>query len=80
MEPKTGPARDNRNVKPEPPDAIPPDYDQDPGRFRLARAVLREHALAGDVHGRVADRFVSEDLLTVLDVGCGEGELPRCLP
>ena len=67
-------------MKPEPPEPIPPDYDQDPGRFRLARAVLREHALAGDVHGRVADRVVSEGLLPVLDVGCGEGELARCMP
>ncbi|HEX8132390.1 MAG TPA: hypothetical protein VF880_03020 [Actinomycetes bacterium] len=34
--------------------AVLPDYDEDPGRFRLARSVLRRHALAPDVHGRVA--------------------------
>jgi hypothetical protein len=38
------------------PDAIPPDYDRNPDRFRLARAVLRRHALAPDVHERVARR------------------------
>jgi SAM-dependent methyltransferase len=60
--------------------AIPPDYDEDPGRVRLARSVLRRHALAPDVHGRVAGRLRSEALTPVLDVGCGEGELARHLP
>ena len=67
-------------MNPKPPKAIPPDYEQRPERFRLARRVLREHALASDVHQRVADRFVSEHLTPVLDVGCGEGELARHLP
>jgi SAM-dependent methyltransferase len=62
------------------PRAIPPDYDRDPDRFRLARSVLRRHALAPDVHERVARRFVDEQLTPVLDVGCGEGELARHLP
>jgi SAM-dependent methyltransferase len=73
-------SRDNRGMNPKPPKAIPPDYEQRPERFRLARRVLREHALASDVHQRVADRFVSERLTPVLDVGCGEGELARYLP
>jgi SAM-dependent methyltransferase len=60
--------------------AIPPDYDADPERFRTARAELRRHAAAGDVHGRVAARMVAEGLTPVLDVGCGEGELARHLP
>jgi SAM-dependent methyltransferase len=60
--------------------AIPPDYERDPGRFRLARSVLRRHALAPDVHGRVAERLIAERLTPVLDVGCGEGELARHLP
>jgi SAM-dependent methyltransferase len=59
---------------------ISPDYDRDPGRFRLARSVLREYALASDVHGRVARRFVVEGLTPVLDVGCGGGELATHLP
>jgi SAM-dependent methyltransferase len=68
-------------VPDEPPTTtIPPDYDRDPGRFRLARSVLRRHALAPDVHERVARRLVDEGLTPVLDVGCGEGELARHLP
>jgi SAM-dependent methyltransferase len=59
---------------------IPADYDRDPGRFRLARAVLRRHGLASDVHERVARRLLREGLTPVLDVGCGEGELARHLP
>jgi SAM-dependent methyltransferase len=42
--------------------------------------VLRRHALAPDVHERVARRFVDERVTPVLDVGCGEGELARHLP
>jgi hypothetical protein len=42
------------------PRAIPPAYDRDPDRFRLARFVLRRHALAPDVHARVARRFVAD--------------------
>jgi SAM-dependent methyltransferase len=59
---------------------VPPDYDQPPERFRLARSVLRRHALAEDVHRRVAERLLAERLTPVLDVGCGEGELARHLP
>jgi SAM-dependent methyltransferase len=59
---------------------IPPDYDRDPDRFRLARAVLGRHAAAPDIHQRVAERLVAEGLTPVLDVGCGEGELARHLP
>jgi SAM-dependent methyltransferase len=62
------------------PRSIPPDYERDPGRFRLARSVLRRHSLAPDVHERVARRLVDERLTPVLDVGCGEGELARHLP
>jgi SAM-dependent methyltransferase len=60
--------------------AVPSDYDQNPGRFRLARSVLRRHALADDIHERVAERLLAEGLTPVLDVGCGEGELARHLP
>jgi SAM-dependent methyltransferase len=59
---------------------VPLDYDRDPKRFRLARSVLREHAQAEDVHGRVAERLLAERLTPVLDVGCGDGELARHLP
>jgi SAM-dependent methyltransferase len=63
-----------------PPEPAPSDYDENPGRVRLARSVLRCHAVAGDVHEPVARRFVAEGLARVLDVGCGEGELARYLP
>jgi SAM-dependent methyltransferase len=62
------------------PRAVPSDYDRDPERFRLARSVLRRHALGADVHQRVAERLTTEGLLPVLDVGCGEGELAQHLP
>jgi SAM-dependent methyltransferase len=63
-----------------PPRALPPDYDRDPARFRLARTVLRRYARGTDVHERVARRLVAEELIPVLDVGCGEGELATHLP
>jgi SAM-dependent methyltransferase len=59
---------------------IASDYDEDPGRFRTARSVLRRHGRGRDVHERVARRLLAEGLTPVLDVGCGEGELARHLP
>jgi SAM-dependent methyltransferase len=74
-------ADDNTNAEQQPPEPVPSDYDEDPGRMRLARSVLRRHAAAGDVHELVARRFVAEGMVArVLDVGCGEGELARYLP
>jgi SAM-dependent methyltransferase len=61
-------------------EGVPSDYERDPGRFRTARAIQRRHALAPDVHGRVARRLLAERLTPVLDIGCGEGELARHLP
>jgi len=39
------------------PEAIPTDYDRDPERFRPARSVLRDHAVADDIHERGALLF-----------------------
>ena len=61
-------------------EAVPPDYDEDPERFRLARSVQRRYGPGTDVHPIVAARLIDEQLLPVLDVGCGEGELARFLP
>ena len=69
---------DNAGQRPAEP--VPSDYDQNPGRVRLARSVLHRHAVAGDVHELVARRFVAEGFARVLYVGCGEGELARYLP
>jgi SAM-dependent methyltransferase len=62
------------------PEAVPPDYEERPERFRLARSALREHAVRPDIHVDVARRLLAEGLTPVLDVGCGEGELARHLP
>jgi SAM-dependent methyltransferase len=71
---------DDAQAYQQPPEPVPSDYDENPGRMRLARSVLRRHALAGDVHELVARRFIAEGFARVLDVGCGEGELARYLP
>jgi SAM-dependent methyltransferase len=60
--------------------SIPPDYDEDHERFRLARSLVHRHSEVEDVHRRVAERMLAERLTPVLDVGCGEGELSRYLP
>lgn len=56
---------------------IPSDYDSDPGRWRSHD---ERWLIGGDAHELVADRIARERLVTVLDVGCGQGRLRRLLP
>jgi SAM-dependent methyltransferase len=46
----------------------------------MARQIARRYGAHGDIHAKVAARFVAEHSLPVLDVGCGEGELHKHLP
>ncbi|WP_433337687.1 class I SAM-dependent methyltransferase [Spirillospora sp. CA-294931] len=57
----------------------PRDYDDDPGRFRLASEVTRAYLTgARTQHERVAEALSGAGL--VLDIGCGEGALRVALP
>ncbi len=57
------------------PSPEPVDYETDPERFRINSLAARRFGLAGDVHEDVADRFASEGIDRILDVGCGNGRL-----
>lgn len=59
---------------------LPTDYEENPARFRLARALAARHALVADIHCDVARRVRENGQLPLLDIGCGEGELARHLP
>jgi len=58
---------------------IPSDYDDNQDRW-LTNVSVRARFGSGDVHRPTAERIVAHDLRPVLDVGCGDGELPRQLP
>jgi hypothetical protein len=62
---------DNAGQRPAEP--VLSDYDQNPGRVRLARSVLHRHAVAGDVHKLVARRFVAEGFARYLPDGTWVG-------
>lgn len=59
--------------------ALPPDYDDDPERWRTNRRTVAAFTSASD-HEVVAARFVDEGLAPILDVGCGDGQLAEHLP
>jgi SAM-dependent methyltransferase len=55
------------------------DYDDNQDRWQTTVSVSQRFG-AGDTHRPTADRIVAERLAPVLDVGCGDGRLPRALP
>jgi hypothetical protein len=73
-----GARHNGSRARPVPAQAIPPDYDRDPKRFRLARAVSRRHANAADVHERVGRRLAAEDLRSRGLLGGGLTHPRRC--
>lgn len=61
--------------------AVPPDYDTDPERYRLAAKVTRTYLIgARSLHDHVASKLLGAAAGRVLDIGCGEGALNAALP
>jgi SAM-dependent methyltransferase len=61
--------------------AVPPDYDADPERFRLAARVTRKYLIgARSLHDHIAAKLLAAGASRVLDIGCWEGALSRALP
>ncbi|MBV9040523.1 MAG: hypothetical protein JOZ68_05945, partial [Acidimicrobiia bacterium] len=58
---------------------IESDYDHDQDRWRTVVSVGDRFG-SGDVFQPTADRIVAENLRPVLDMGCGDGRLPKHLP
>ncbi|WP_413812683.1 class I SAM-dependent methyltransferase [Streptomyces sp. OE57] len=56
-------------------EAIPGDYDSDPGRFAANQAATQRFAARGDVHPMVARRLAAEGARIVVDIGGGNGLL-----
>jgi SAM-dependent methyltransferase len=59
--------------------ALPSDYDNDPDRFATNQLATRRFLARQDVHPDVAQRFTSEHLHRVADIGGGNGVLARLL-
>ncbi|MEU7740828.1 class I SAM-dependent methyltransferase [Nonomuraea sp. NPDC049158] len=60
-------------------EALPTDYDDDPGRFAANQRATSRFSAAGDIHPLVAARLAEEGARPVLDVGGGNGVLGRLL-
>jgi len=60
--------------------ALRRDYDSDPERWRTTQRVQASYSRAGDLHARVAERLSDAGCRSVLDIGCGTGNLARALP
>ncbi|MFI0448564.1 class I SAM-dependent methyltransferase [Actinomadura sp. 6N118] len=57
--------------------AVPPDYDDDPGRFRLGSRITERHLTAPSLYEHLAARLIRHNM--IVDVGCGEGALAAAL-
>ncbi|MCP3803441.1 class I SAM-dependent methyltransferase [Allokutzneria sp. A3M-2-11 16] len=58
----------------------PRDYDADPDRYRLGMRTTREHLKPGvSLYATIAGALHQEGARTVLDLGCGEGELSSAI-
>jgi SAM-dependent methyltransferase len=60
-------------------DAIPADYDTDPGRFAANTLTTALFAKSGDVHPEVAHGLAVAGCTRVLDIGGGPGRLAELL-
>ncbi|AIG77270.1 MULTISPECIES: class I SAM-dependent methyltransferase [Amycolatopsis] len=60
-------------------DAVPVDYESDPGRFAANVLSTAWFSSCGDVHPEIAAGFATEGCSLVLDVGGGTGALSRLL-
>lgn len=58
---------------------LPFDYEAAPGRWQ-ATTRSKRHLTRGNVHPVVAQRFASEGVTRVLDLGCARGEMRWHLP
>ncbi|MFP3961190.1 class I SAM-dependent methyltransferase [Actinomadura fulvescens] len=57
--------------------AVPPDYDDDPERFRLGSRITERHLSAPSLYEHLATRLTGRS--TIVDIGCGEGALAAAL-
>jgi SAM-dependent methyltransferase len=65
--------------EPGPGQALPCDYDTDPGRFAAGQAAAQRFTPRGDIHSAVARRLLAEGCRRVADIGGGNGTLARLL-
>src|SRR5215467_2222073 len=71
----------SRRQPPEPGagEALPSDYDTDPGRFAATQAATQRFSTRGDIHPLIARRMAAAGCRIVIDIGGGTGTLARLL-